>query len=155
MCGVIHSLYTAGHAPVGGRAAYDLDACAEAVRLAELLHDLLPDQPTPAADLALLLLTEARRPARLDEHGDVVTLDRQERGRWNVSAIDRGIAPPDEKSCLSYLLEARSFVSAVSQVQPKDARFTRRFLVITHGITIRDRLRTLSRYAWSESCVRL
>jgi len=89
VCGVIHSLYTAGHAPVDGRAAYDVDACAEAVRLAELLHDLLPDQPMPASVLALLLLTEARRPSRLDEHGDVVTLDQQNRGRWDAAAIAR------------------------------------------------------------------
>ena len=92
VCGVIHSLYTAGHAPVDGGAAYDVDACAEAVRLAELLHGLLPDQPAPAAVLALLLLTEARRPARLDEHGDIVTLDEQDRGRWDAAAIARGIA---------------------------------------------------------------
>lgn len=92
VCAVIHSLYTAGHAPVDGGAAYDVDACAEAVRLAELLHDLLPDQPMPAAILALLLLTEARRPARLDEHGDVVTLDQQNRGLWDAAAIARGIA---------------------------------------------------------------
>ena len=92
VCGVIHSLYTAGHAPIDGRVAYDVDACAEAVRLAELLHDLLPDQPMPTAVLALLLLTEARRPARLDEQGDVVTLDRQDRGRWDAAAIARGIA---------------------------------------------------------------
>lgn len=92
VCGVIHSLYTAGHAPVDGRAAYDVDACAEAVRLAELLHELLPDQPTPAAVLALLLLTEARRPARLDDHGEVVTLDQQDRGRWDTEAAARGIA---------------------------------------------------------------
>jgi len=92
VCGVIHSLYTAGHAPVDGRAAFDVDACAEALRLAELLHDLLPDQPMPASVLALLLLTEARRPARLDERGDVVTLDHQDRGRWDAAAIARGIA---------------------------------------------------------------
>ncbi len=92
VCGVIHSLYTAGHAPVDGRAAYDVDACAEAVRLAELLHELLPDQPMPASVLALLLLTEARRPSRLDDHGDVVTLDQQNRGRWDATAIARGIA---------------------------------------------------------------
>jgi RNA polymerase sigma factor (sigma-70 family) len=92
VCGVIHSLYTAGHAPVDGGAAVDVDACAEAVRLAELLHDLLPDQPMPAAVLALLLLTEARRPARLDGDGDVVPLDCQDRGRWNATAVDRGIA---------------------------------------------------------------
>jgi RNA polymerase sigma-70 factor (ECF subfamily) len=91
VCGVIHSLYTAGHAPVDGDDAYDVDACAEAIRLAELLHGLLPDQTMPAAVLALLLLTQARRPARLDEHGDVVTLDQQDRAQWDVTASDRGI----------------------------------------------------------------
>lgn len=92
VCAVIHSLYTAGHAPVDGAAAYDVDACAEAIRLAELLRELLPDQPMPAAVLSLLLLTEARRAARLDEHGGVVTLERQDRARWNAPAITRGIA---------------------------------------------------------------
>jgi RNA polymerase sigma-70 factor (ECF subfamily) len=92
VCGVIHSLYTAGHAPVDGRVAYDVDACAEAVRLAELLHELLPDQPMPASVLALLLLTAARRRGRLDDHGDVVTLDQQDRGRWDAAAIVHGIA---------------------------------------------------------------
>jgi RNA polymerase sigma-70 factor (ECF subfamily) len=92
VCGVVHSLYTAGHAPVDGGAAYDVDACAEAVRLAELLHELLPDQTMPAAVLALLLLTEARRPSRLDDQGGVVTLDQQDRTRWDAAAIERGIA---------------------------------------------------------------
>ncbi len=91
VCGVVHGLYTAGHAPLEGTAAYDLDVCAEALRLAELLHGLLPDQPMPAAVLALLLLTEARRPARLDERGEVVTLDRQDRGEWDTAAVARGI----------------------------------------------------------------
>jgi RNA polymerase sigma-70 factor (ECF subfamily) len=85
VCGVIHSLYTTGHAD------HDVDTCAEALRLAELLHGLLPDQPMPAAVLALLLLTDARRPARLDADGEVVTLDRQDRSRWNTCAIGRGI----------------------------------------------------------------
>jgi RNA polymerase sigma factor (sigma-70 family) len=99
VCGVVHGLYTAGHAPVDGRAAYDGDACAEALRLAELLHELLPEQPMPAAVLALLLLTEARRPARLDEHGQVVTLDRQDRGRWDDAAITRGIGLLNDSLC--------------------------------------------------------
>jgi RNA polymerase sigma-70 factor (ECF subfamily) len=92
VCAVVHSLYTAGHAPSEGEATYDVDVCAEAIRLAELLHTLLPDQPTPTAVLALLLLTEARRPARVDEAGDVVTLDLQDRSRWDQSLITRGVA---------------------------------------------------------------
>jgi RNA polymerase sigma-70 factor (ECF subfamily) len=92
VCAVIHSLYTAGHAPIEGKTAYDVDVCAEAIRLAELLHGLLPDQPMPMAVLALLLLTEARRPARLDEQGEVVTLDQQDRTRWDAGLITRGVA---------------------------------------------------------------
>ncbi|MET9274396.1 DUF6596 domain-containing protein [Kribbella sp. NPDC003557] len=91
VCAVIHSLYTAGHAPAEGDAAYDVDLCGEAIRLAELLHSLLPDQPTPTAVLALLLLTEARRPARLDDAGDVVTLDLQDRSLWDQDLISRGV----------------------------------------------------------------
>ncbi|TCC44700.1 RNA polymerase sigma factor [Kribbella capetownensis] len=91
VCGVVHSLYTSGHAPVEGQTAYDVDVCAEAIRLAELLHELLPEQQMPTAVLALLLLTEARRPARLDADGDVVTLDQQDRSRWDNAAIARGI----------------------------------------------------------------
>jgi RNA polymerase sigma-70 factor (ECF subfamily) len=91
VCAVIHSLYTAGHAPSEGEAAYDVDLCAEAIRLAELLHTLLPGQPTPTAVLALLLLTEARRPARVDDSGEVVTLDLQDRSRWDQDLITRGV----------------------------------------------------------------
>ncbi|MFC6162375.1 RNA polymerase sigma factor [Kribbella jiaozuonensis] len=91
VCAVIHSLYTAGHAPSEGEAAYDVDVCAEGIRLAELLYTLLPGQPTPTAVLALLLLTEARRPARVDESGEVVTLDLQDRSRWDQSLITRGV----------------------------------------------------------------
>jgi len=87
VCAVIHSLYTtAGHAPVEGEAAYDVDVCAEAIRLGELLHSLLPDQ-TDADRGALALLLPDRGPAgpaRLDEHGEVVTLDLQDRGLWDA-----------------------------------------------------------------------
>ncbi|MFI7064728.1 RNA polymerase sigma factor [Kribbella sp. NPDC050124] len=91
VCAVIHSLYTAGHAPIEGQTAYDVDVCAEAIRLAELLHELLPDQSMPTAALALLLLTEARRPARIDDDGEVVTLDQQDRTRWDADLIARGV----------------------------------------------------------------
>jgi RNA polymerase sigma-70 factor (ECF subfamily) len=85
VCGVVHALYTAGHTVI------DVDVCTEAVRLARLLHDLLPDEPMPAAVLALLLLTEARRPARLDEAGDLVPLADQDRTRWDSARIAEGV----------------------------------------------------------------
>lgn len=90
VCGVVHALYTAGHAPHSGAGALDIDLCGEAVRLGRLLCHLLPDEPMPAAVLALMLLTEARRPARVDRMGDVVPLSDQERSRWDAALIAQG-----------------------------------------------------------------
>ncbi|GIH14490.1 RNA polymerase sigma factor [Rugosimonospora africana] len=90
VCGVVHALYTAGHAPRSGEEAVDVDLCDEAVRLGRLLRRLLPDEPMPAAVLALMLLTEARRPARVDRAGDVVPLFDQDRSRWDAALIAQG-----------------------------------------------------------------
>jgi len=92
VCGVVHALYTTGHAPLAGEAALEVDVCAEALRLGRLLHDLLPDEPMPAAVLALLLLTESRRPARVDRAGEVVPLADQDRSRWDAALIAEGTA---------------------------------------------------------------
>jgi RNA polymerase sigma factor (sigma-70 family) len=90
VCGVVHALYTAGHAPLTGPAVLDVDLCREGVRLARELHRLLPDEPMPAAVLALVLLTEARRPTRTDEQGDPVLLADQDRSRWVRALIAEG-----------------------------------------------------------------
>jgi RNA polymerase sigma-70 factor (ECF subfamily) len=90
VCGVIHALYTAGHAPLGGDSVLDLDLCAEGLRLARLLHKLLPDEGMPVAVLALILLTEARRPARVDQQGDPIVLADQDRSRWDRTMIEEG-----------------------------------------------------------------
>lgn len=92
VCGVIHALYTAGHAPLGGDAVFDIDVCAEALRLGRLLHKLLPDEPMPAAVLALMLLTEARRAGRVDAVGEAVLLADQDRSRWDAGRIADGCA---------------------------------------------------------------
>jgi RNA polymerase sigma-70 factor, ECF subfamily len=88
VCSVVHALYTAGHAPVSGESVLDVDLCAEGQRLARLLHQLLPDEPMPAAVLALILFTEARRAARVDELGDPVLLADQDRSRWDRNMIE-------------------------------------------------------------------
>ncbi|MCY7399738.1 MAG: sigma-70 family RNA polymerase sigma factor [Nocardioides sp.] len=66
--------------------------CAEAVRWARVLAELLPDEPEAEGLLALVLLHEARRPARHEPTGDLVTLVRQDRARWDRSMIDEGAA---------------------------------------------------------------
>jgi RNA polymerase sigma-70 factor (ECF subfamily) len=91
VCGVVHGLYTAGHTRLAGESLLDVDLCTEAVRLARLLRELLPDEAQPEALLALLLLTEARRPARIGPDGKPVMLADQDRSRWDGSAIDEGV----------------------------------------------------------------
>ena len=92
VCSVVHATYTAGHAPHGGAAVVRTDLCAEAVRLGRQLVALMPDEAAPAAVLALLLLTEARRPARVDAAGDPVLLADQDRRRWDARLVEEGAA---------------------------------------------------------------
>lgn len=91
VAGVIHLVYTAGHA-ASGDAVVRADLCEEAVRLARLLADLVPKEPTVGGLLALLLLSEARRPARVDPNGDLVALADQRRTDWDHRLIDEGLA---------------------------------------------------------------
>jgi RNA polymerase sigma-70 factor (ECF subfamily) len=64
--------------------------CAEAVRLGRLLAELMPDEPEVTGLLALMLLVESRRPARQDDHGALVPLPEQDRGRWDRELIAEG-----------------------------------------------------------------
>ena len=66
------------------------DLAAEAVRLARLLAELMPDEPEVLGLLALLLLTEARRPARAGADGSLVALSEQDRTRWDSALIEEG-----------------------------------------------------------------
>lgn len=91
VCAVVHSSYTIAHSAPGGERLTDVDGCRESLRLARLVHELMPDEPMPMAVLALLLLTESRRPARLDGAGDPVRLEDQDRRLWDAAATDEGI----------------------------------------------------------------
>jgi RNA polymerase sigma-70 factor (ECF subfamily) len=66
------------------------DLTAEAIRLARLTHALMPHDGEVTGLLALMLLTEARRTARLSASGELVTLDEQDRGAWDTAMIDEG-----------------------------------------------------------------
>jgi RNA polymerase sigma-70 factor, ECF subfamily len=89
--GVIYLLFNEGYAATAGADYIRTGLCAEAIRLARLLDDLMPDEPEGRGLLALLLLHDARRSTRLDESGDLVTLERQDRSRWNRAEIDEGV----------------------------------------------------------------
>jgi len=87
---VVYLIATEAHAPTGGDSVARVDLEAEAVRLARLLVELMPDEPEVLSLLALLLFTSARTPARTDANGKAVTLAEQDRGRWNREAIAEG-----------------------------------------------------------------
>src|SRR4029077_12387058 len=80
---VLYLAYTPGHA---GR----VDLAGEAIRLARQLT-LATEEPEARGLLALMLLNHARMPARLDSEGRIVTLDRQDRGRWDTREIAEGV----------------------------------------------------------------
>jgi RNA polymerase sigma-70 factor (ECF subfamily) len=89
---VIYLVFNEGYAASSGTGLTRADLCGEAIRLARLLAALMPDEPEAAGLLALLLLTEARRPARAAADGSLVLLADQDRSRWDAALIAEGQA---------------------------------------------------------------
>ena len=89
---VLYLVFTEGHTATTGADLTDVSLAAEAIRLARRLHVLLPDEPEVSGLLALMLLTDARRPARLDAAGALVPLAEQDRTLWRRDLIDEGVA---------------------------------------------------------------
>jgi RNA polymerase sigma-70 factor (ECF subfamily) len=87
---VIYLIYNEGHVASAGDALVRSELCSEAIRLARLLVELMPDEPEARGLLALLLLTEARRDARTAPDGSLVRLADQDRSRWNRALIAEG-----------------------------------------------------------------
>ncbi|MGH3494226.1 MAG: RNA polymerase sigma factor, partial [Sciscionella sp.] len=87
----IYLLFNEGYHASSGDGPLRRQLTAEAVRLAALVHQLLPDQVPVIGLQALLALHNARGPARLDQHGDSVRLAEQDRTRWDQTEIRRGL----------------------------------------------------------------
>lgn len=86
---VLYLMFNEGYASTAGP-LIRTDLCTEAIRLARELAALMPDEPEVLGLLALLLLTEARRPARLDSSGELVLLADQDRSLWNHALVAEG-----------------------------------------------------------------
>ncbi|MEU8634201.1 RNA polymerase sigma factor [Amycolatopsis sp. NPDC048633] len=89
---VVYSIFTEGYAASSGPDLQRLDLAEEAIRLARILHRLLPGEREVAGLLALMLLIHARRDARTGPDGDLVLLDDQDRSRWDSAMISEGTA---------------------------------------------------------------
>jgi RNA polymerase sigma-70 factor (ECF subfamily) len=90
---VLYLIFNEGYLASGpGSEAVRADLTAEAIRLARLVRDLMPADGEAAGLLALMLLTEARRPARLSATGELVALGEQDRGAWDRGLIAEGHA---------------------------------------------------------------
>jgi len=92
ICGVIYAVFSEGYASSVGPDLVRGSLCDEAVWLSELLCDLAPDDAEVHALAGLILLTDARRAARIDDDGLPVLLEDQDRSTWDRSKIDRGLA---------------------------------------------------------------
>jgi RNA polymerase sigma-70 factor (ECF subfamily) len=89
---VLYLVFNEGYAATAGDDLVRADLCAEAIRLARLLVELMPDEPEAVGLLALLLLTESRGAARTSADGSLVLLPDQDRSTWNAALIAEGQA---------------------------------------------------------------
>jgi RNA polymerase sigma-70 factor (ECF subfamily) len=86
---VLYLLFNEGYAASSGDRLIRVDLCREAIRLAELLQRLMPGEPEVAGLLALMLLAHARQDARVGPGGELITLEEQDRDRWDHAEIAR------------------------------------------------------------------
>jgi RNA polymerase sigma factor (sigma-70 family) len=88
---IVYLIFNEGHTTTSGPSLTRPDLADEAIRLARQMHERLPGEPEVTGLLALLLLTDARRPARISAHGEFVPLDQQDRQLWRQPMIVEGL----------------------------------------------------------------
>ena len=89
---VIYLIFNAGYLPPTGAELVNVDLCDEALRLIGLVMDLLPDEPESISLAAMMHFQDARRQARVDADGVPLTLEEQDRSRWDSAKVATGLA---------------------------------------------------------------
>jgi len=126
----IYLIFNEGYAPTRGKPLVRADLCSEAIRLGRLVTTLLEPKPPAEATalLALMLLHDSRREARLDDVGDLVILEEQDRSRWNRPQINEAL--PLANRALSsnsgpFALEAAIAAEHCKAARPEDTDWSR------------------------------
>ncbi len=99
---VLYLVFNEGYSASAGDEAVRRELCDEAIQLAKLLAVLMPDEPEVLGLLALMLLHDARREARVAADGEIVLLEDQDRSRWNRTRIDEGTRVLERARSLSH-----------------------------------------------------
>jgi RNA polymerase sigma factor (sigma-70 family) len=89
---VLYLIFSEGYASTSGPSLHRTELAAEAIRLTRIVHRLLPEDGEVTGLLALMLLTDARRPARTGPAGELIPMAEQDRGRWDAAQITEGLA---------------------------------------------------------------
>jgi predicted RNA polymerase sigma factor len=89
---VLYLIFNEGYVSTSGPHLQRVELAAEAIRLARMVRRLLPDDSEVAGLLALMLLTDARRPARTGPQGELIPMAEQDRSRWDAALITEGVA---------------------------------------------------------------
>jgi RNA polymerase sigma-70 factor, ECF subfamily len=100
---VIYLIFNEGYSATAGDTLIRKELCAEAIRLARLLCDLIPRDAESLGLLALMLLHDSRRNARTTSEGELVTLEEQDRSLWDHSEIEQGLALVDTALRLQHI----------------------------------------------------
>jgi RNA polymerase sigma-70 factor (ECF subfamily) len=119
---VLYLIFNEGYSATAGDELVRDDLAAEAIRLAQIVHLLLPGEPEPAGLLALMLLQHSRRAARVGPGGEMVLLEAQDRSRWDRAAIAQALPLVDRALTLSASPGPYALQAAIAAVHARAAR---------------------------------